>query len=169
MRRIIGTIGATLAIVAVVATPAAAQGRDRDRDRDREDARMFYATSVAGETVPGEVWLTETNGIVTAVLEGTTVKLKSEAADPTPSVNCTDEFSNQPVAGGGKDTVDVAGLDNIGRTTSVTLDAPIIGDRGDEGTLLVDFPASADEQRNQFIDGNLNPGTPMVVGSAYTN
>jgi hypothetical protein len=98
MRRIIGTIGATLAIVAAVATPAAAQ--DRDRGQDREDhSRSFYATSVAGETV----------------LEGTTVKLKAEAA-------------------GGNDTVDVAGLDNI-----------------------------------LASDGNLNPGTPQIVGSAYLN
>jgi hypothetical protein len=162
MRRIIGTIGATLAVVAAVATLAAAQDRDRGRDRDRDHARHFYATtkqnlplnlserrpdvidaSVASGTVPGEVWLTETNGIVTAVLEGTTVKLKAEAAEL-----------------GGNDAVDVTGLDNVGRTTPVTLDAPLVG---------VDFPASADEQRNQFIDGNLNPGTPMVVGSAYTN
>jgi hypothetical protein len=81
MRRIIGTIGATLAVVAAVATPAAAQDRDRGRDRDREDARIFYATSVAGENLRLNV---------------------------------------------------------------------------DEGTLLAG-------------DGNLNPGTPQIVGSAYTN
>jgi hypothetical protein len=166
--RIIKAIGATLAVVAVVATMAAAQDRDSGRDRD-DHSRSFYATtkqnlllnfserrpdvidaSVAGGADGGSLdnprflyASVETNGIVTAVLEGTTVKLKAEAADL-----------------GGNETVDVGGLDNIGRTTSVTLDAPLIG---------VDFPASADEQHNQFIDGNLNPGTPMVVGSAYTN
>jgi hypothetical protein len=47
MRRIIGTIAATLAIAATVVTPAAAQGRDGDRgrDRDRDAARIFYATT----------------------------------------------------------------------------------------------------------------------------
>jgi hypothetical protein len=76
MRRIIGTIGATLAVVAPMLALSA--------------------------------------NIVSA-------------QDPTASVNRTDEFSNQ---GGGNDTVDVTGLDNIkltGRTTSVTLDAPFIG------------------------------------------
>jgi hypothetical protein len=45
MRRIIGTIGATLAVVAALATPAAAQSRGDARPHDRDNARMFYATT----------------------------------------------------------------------------------------------------------------------------
>jgi hypothetical protein len=45
MRRIIGTIGATLAVVATMAAPAAAQDRgDRDRN-DRDAGRILYATT----------------------------------------------------------------------------------------------------------------------------
>jgi hypothetical protein len=155
MRRIIGTIGATLAVVAAIATPAAAQGPTFGFDLN-PTVDKIRVTSAAGGADGGS--LDNPRFLYASV-------------------------------GGGNDTVDVAGLDNIGRGTSVTLDAPFIGykDTGsaatspliglvdtyasgasenlrlnvDEGTLLVDFPASADEQRNQFIDRNLNPGMPM--------
>jgi hypothetical protein len=108
MRRIIGTIGATLAVVAVLSTPAAAQSRGDARPHDRDNARMFYAT---------------TN-------ENLLLNFNERRPDRLIDV--------QPILGLGS----VAG-ENLRLNV-------------DEGTLLA-------------IDANLNPGTPRVVGSAYTN
>jgi hypothetical protein len=85
------------------------------------------------------LWAVALGALLVLALSATMVS----AQDPTPSVNCTDEFSNQPftatvvgtnaderfgpnepapytiksrdivVTGGGNDTVDVTGLDNV--------------------------------------------------------
>jgi hypothetical protein len=108
MRRIIGTIGATLAVVAALATPAAAQSRGDARPHDRDNARMFYAT-------------TNQNLLLT--------------------------FSERRP----DRVIDVQSILGLGSVAGENLRLNV-----DEGTLLA-------------IDGNLNPGTPRVVGSAYTN
>jgi hypothetical protein len=161
MRRIIGTIGATLAVVAAIATPAAAQAGPGGADGGSLDnPRLLYASaSLSSECFPVAVERRDAAGYI--------------------------YYEYEYVCVDGLATPAAAQVDNIGRSTSVTLDAPFIGNKDtgsaatspliglvdtyasdasenlrlnvDEGTLLVDFPASADEQRSQFIDGNLNP------------
>jgi hypothetical protein len=122
MLRIIGTIGATLAVVAAMATPAAAQRRDGGRTHDRDFGRMFYAT-------------TNQN-----LLLNFTERRPDRVIDA------------QPILGLG--SVDFNPTLDKMRVTSVAGENLRLN--VDEGTLLAG-------------DANLNPGTPQIVGSVYTN
>jgi hypothetical protein len=173
-----------LAAAVAVTAAAGAYAGDRDRDRrssDRDDARMFYATTNQNlllqfdERNPDRLLDAQS---ITGLPSGVTlsgIDFRPMTGDLYGVGSNSVVYRVNPVSG-------IAIAENVGpdgqpvpftpalRGTKFGVDfnptvdkIRVTSDAGenlrlnvDEGTLL-------------SVDGNLNPGTPMVVGSAYIN
>jgi hypothetical protein len=176
-------LAAAVAVTAAAgahATGSHARGHDRDRP-SRDDARMFYATtnqnlllqfderrpdrlldaqSITGlpsgvtltgidfRPMTGDLYGVGSNSVVYRVNPTSGIAIaENVAADGTP-------VAFTPALGGRKFGVDFnPTVDKIRVTSDAAENLRL---NVDEGTLL-------------SVDGNLNPGMPTVVGSAYTN
>jgi hypothetical protein len=183
MRRVLA-VAATIAFSATLAADAGAQGRDRDRDRGRDGrdtGRQFYATTNQNlllqfserrpdrvtDTVPirglnpgarligidfrpatGDLYGISSDSIVYRVSPYTGIAVAENRDAMGNAIPFTPALTGTKFGFDFNPTVD---------KIRVTSDAGSnLRTNVDEGTLLM-------------TDGNLNPGTPRVVGSAYTN
>jgi Domain of unknown function (DUF4394) len=173
-------LAAAVAVTAAAGAHASDQGRDRDRP-SRDDARMFYATtnqnlllqfderrpdrlvdaqSITGlpsgvtltgidfRPMTGDLYGVGSNSVVYRVNPASGIAIAENVAPDGSPIPFT------PALRGNKFGVDFnPTVDKIRVTSDAGENLRL---NVDEGTLL-------------SVDGNLNPGTPTVVGSAYTN
>jgi Domain of unknown function (DUF4394) len=170
---------AAIAVSATAAEAASAQGRGGD-DRERRDAQTFYATTNQNlllqfderrpdrisDVVPllglgsatlvgidyrpatGDLYGVGSNSAVYRINPQTGIAVPENANPDGTPIPFTPALTGMKFGFDFNPTVDkIRVTSNVGENLRLNVD---------EGTLLM-------------RDGNLNPGTPQVVGSAYTN